>query len=179
MQDPWSELAMFDWVLACGSTSLASVVLMTPQSSVSRRFRAFCSSHRLDVRRRVGRYCLFGDDDYIQPMRRLARSHRLRIGSASWALSQDLNLGDPLQLGLPGTLTVLPPSLWGCVQAYCELGLLDFAYIPGHVDPLDGLPFASTPVSLITALELDCLLAFRRRLHHALKNLPAITAAVS
>ena len=179
MQDPWTELALFDWVLACGSTSLASFVLRTPQSSVSRRFRAFCLHHRLDVRRIGGRYRLFGIYDYVHAMRQLAQSYRLRAASASWAVSEELNLGDPHQLGLPGQAFVLPEPLWGCVQDYCQLGMIDLVYIPGHLDPLDGLPFVSAPVLPTSGLELDGLLSFRRRLHHGLENLSAPSVASS
>lgn len=173
MTNPWADLALFDWVLACGSTSLAAAVLRTPQSSVSRRFRAFCSSHRLNIHRSDGRYQLIGNDDYLQAMRHLAQLYRLRAASANWALSQQLNLGDPLLLGLPGQAYVLPGTLWGSVYEYCQLRLIDLIYIPDHVDPLDGLPFSSSPLISEDSNEHDSLLTFRRRLHQALKNLSA------
>lgn len=176
MQDPWAELALFDWVLACGTTSRASLVLGIPQSSVSRRFRAFCASHRLDVRRSAGRFRLFRDDDYIQALRRVARSYRFRSASGNWALSAEVKLGCSLQL-LPGHPIVLPADLWTCAQEYCDLGLIDVIYLPGYVDPLDGLPFVSASSLPTSGVELDGLLDFRRSLFRALETLSPPSSA--
>lgn len=86
MQDPFYDLLVFDWVLALSSTVKAAEALSIPQSTVSRRMRAFQASHRLSLHRQGGALELHDSLDYVNELRHLAQHYRVLHNSLRWSI---------------------------------------------------------------------------------------------
>lgn len=85
MPDPYQDLLLFDWAHALQSTVLASRLLETPQSTISRRVRAFQADHRLVIRRHHKGLRLLSPPEYLEDYRKVAQLHRLLQGDLRWA----------------------------------------------------------------------------------------------
>jgi hypothetical protein len=85
MKDPYADLLIFDWALALSSTVMASQLLGVPQSTVSRRMRAFQSDHRLNVRRHNGVLRVLSPIGYLDELRILAQRFRCLNSELRWA----------------------------------------------------------------------------------------------
>lgn len=165
VQSPWDDLLGFDWVLASGSTLAASAVLGIPQSTLSRRFRSFCSAHRLRVGRQSGGLNLLSDETYVADLRALAQSFRCRHGLCCYALSAEDLLSAEHPLHLPGRPLVLSQALFGRIDQFFEQGILDIACITRMTTGRrsEAVRFVSVEDRL-TGFERDGLLSFCRRL---------------
>ncbi|MEB3234297.1 MAG: LysR family transcriptional regulator [Cyanobacteriota bacterium] len=171
MQDPWDDLNQFNWVLALGSTLAAAKALGLPQSSISRRFRQFCTNHRLSVKRQDGSYHLIGQPNYLQSLRAVAQQFRMRNNRCCWGFWPSAFSLTQLPADLPGVPVALPADFtMGLGQAF-EERILDLLVLPEHQDPLDGLPLLASPLQPGSDIELEGLLAFRRQLHRQLLTL--------
>lgn len=85
MPDPYHDLLIFDWATTLESTVLASRLLETPQSTISRRMRSFQADHRLVLRRLGGKLRLQSPPGYIEHYRAVAQLYRLLHGDLRWA----------------------------------------------------------------------------------------------
>lgn len=85
MTDPYGDLLIFDWALALSSTVMASQLLGVPQSTVSRRMRAFQSDHRLNVRRCNWVIRVLSPIGYLDGLRILAQRFRFLNSELRWA----------------------------------------------------------------------------------------------
>ena len=83
--DPYAELLIFDAVQAFSSTKLASECLGLPQSSVSRRYRAFAQAHKLDLKQKQGIYQANIGNIYLDKFRSVAQCYRLINHQNRWA----------------------------------------------------------------------------------------------
>lgn len=171
MQSPWDDLTSFNWVLACGSTLAASAVLGIPQSTLSRRFRAFCSAHRLRVGRRGAGLRLLSDQSYVADLRSLAQAFRCRHGLCCYALPAQAIPDAHHPLNLPGHPLLLTDALFERIDQFLDEGSLDIAVLPGSTVKTTGsIPMISA-ADRLAGLERDGLLAFHRRLELELQPL--------
>ena len=113
MLDPYHDLLIFDWAMALASTVLASRLLQVPQSTISRRMRAFQAEHRLTIRRSGGGLKVLSPLGYLDDLRCLAQRFRLLHSELRWSAhpiwAEQLQTEDD-HLGLYLNLQVLPPE---------------------------------------------------------------------
>ena len=120
---------------------LASKLLQVPQSTISRRMRAFQADHRLTIRRSGGGLKVLSPLGYLDDLRRLAQRFRLLHSDLSWSAHPVWSEGfhaDEDHLGLYFNLATLSqediasekldPRQWleqRLLDAYLEASLCD------------------------------------------------------
>lgn len=147
MPSPYHDLLIFDWANALSSTVLASRLLNVPQSTISRRVRAFLADHRLTIRRTGNGQKTLSPVGYLDDLRRLAQRYRVLHSELRWSAhplwdetirAEDDHLGQYLNL-----LTITPDELSGVsldLNDWLENRLLD-----AHLDArLSQVPSASS-----------------------------------
>lgn len=166
MTGPWFDFLIFDWVLLAGSTVSASECLSLPQSTVSRRFRSFCSEHHVAVRRHDSSYSIISGSDYVEQMRILFARYRVLSGEYIWAIHGPFD-SSIIPRCLPGFAISLDDQLFANYSRLLSDLCIDIVYRSDYLDPADDLPFISS--DHITSNSLSCLdvLQFRGVLKHS------------
>jgi hypothetical protein len=160
MPDPYHDLLIFDWATALSNTVLASRLLQVPQSTISRRMRAFQADHRLTIRRNGGGLKVLSPMGYLEELRRLAQHFRLLQSNLRWAAhriwaeglqSEDDQIGHYLNLQSlpqegPGALDI-DATLWleqRLLDAYLDAGL---CHTPAQCSWQIGIQHGATSAS--------------------------------
>ena len=137
------DLVVFDAVEALQSTQLAASVLELPQSSVSRRYRAFASDLCLGLSPQSRAYSLKSGHGFLRELRDLAQKFRILNLFCRWAAHPALiDWLSPASSALPGRwIPQLSPSDW---PTWLEERYVDQVLTCQLLDP-----------SLITPAQLD------------------------